>query len=247
MPDLVRTQQRYMEEEWEPAPLLQRATLTPWADYAWHASLFQCREHLPRDLAPYSFLIVQCGSGDDTHFYQGEGAQRIVVTDISMRAIKMTQSRCNGVPAVIADTEHLPFRVDAFDYVGVRSGLHHLERPYEGLAQMHRVARKGYFFVENQQTPLVPLLVWMGALEYEEDAGNHVYRFSRKEVGQVLDRLGAARHTIDTAWFLQVPPLLALSKHVPGRVPLKLFKALLYLINSVFGRLGNAFCVVVEK
>ncbi len=247
MTDLVRTQQRYMEEQWEPSPWLQRSTLTPWADYAWHASLFACRRHLPDDLSNHTFLIVQCGAGDDTHFYQFEGAQRVTITDISVRALRVTQQHCDNPPAVIADTQHLPFRDNAFDYVGVRSGLHHLEHPYDGLAEMHRVANRGYFFVENQKTPLVPLLVWMGALEYEEDAGNQVYRFTRGEVAQFLGKLGAAHYTIETAWFLQIPPLLALSKYVPGRFPLVLFKSLLFLVNRVFGRLGNAFCVVVQK
>ncbi len=236
-----------MEDEWEPAPWLERTALTPWADYAWHASLFACRKHLPADLSPYTFLIVQCGAGDDTHFYQVEGAQRVTVTDISVRALHITKRHCKNPSAVIADTQHLPFREGAFDYVGVRSGLHHLERPFDGLAEMHRVARRGYFFVENQQTPLVPLLVWMGALEYEEDAGNHVYRFTRSEVAQFLESLGAAHYTIETAWFLQVPPLLALSKLVPGRLPLAMFKGCLFAVNRIVGRLGNAFCVVVEK
>jgi ubiquinone/menaquinone biosynthesis C-methylase UbiE len=245
--DLVRTQQRFMEDDWEPSPWLQRSTLTPWADYAWHASLFACRKQLPDDLSPHTFLIVQCGSGVDTHFYQAEGVQHLTVTDISVRALKLTQRHCNAPPAVIADTQHLPFRENAFDYVGVRSGLHHLEHPYEGLSEMARVARLGYFFVENQKTLLVPLLVRLGALEYEEDAGNQVYRFTRNEVAQFLDRLGATRYTIETAWFLQVPPLLALSKRIPGRLPLALFKVLLFVINSLIGRLGNAFCVVAHK
>jgi len=247
MADLVRTQQHFMEKQWEPSPWLQRSTLTPWADYAWHASLFACRKHLPNDLAPHSFLILQCGAGVDTHFFQAEGAQHVTITDISIRALKLTRQHCNNAPAVIADTQHLPFREGAFDYVGVRSGLHHLKHPYDGLAEMARVAKRGYFFIENQKTLLVPVLVAMGALEYEEDAGNQVYRFTRPEVSQFLNQLGDTQHTIETAWFLQVPPLLALSKQIPGRLPLLGFKALLFAINTLIGRLGNAFCVVAHK
>jgi SAM-dependent methyltransferase len=245
--DLVKTQQQFMEEAWTPSPWLPRRSLTPWADYAWHASLFACRDRLPADLSPYRFLIVQCGSGVDTHFYQEEGAANIAVTDISVRALNMTRKHCGPLPAVLADTQHLPFQDGAFDYVGVRSGLHHLEKPYDGLAEMARVAKRGYFFVENQRTPLVPLLVRLGALGYEEDAGNEVYRFTREEVGAFLESIGDPDYHIKTAWFLQVPPLLALSKIVPGRLPLKLFRGVLAILNAVVGRWGNAFCVVVEK
>lgn len=74
-----------------------------------------------------------------------------------------------------------------------------------------------------------------------------VFRFTRAEVRAFLDRLGAKSYAIETARFLQAPPLLALSKLVPGRLPLLLFKALLRIVNAIGGRWGNAFCVVVER
>ena len=42
---------------------------------------------------------------------------------------------------VVGDAENLPFRDDAFDYVFVHDGLHHLPDAYRGVREMLRVAR----------------------------------------------------------------------------------------------------------
>jgi ubiquinone/menaquinone biosynthesis C-methylase UbiE len=247
MSDLMRKQRRYMEEEWTPPPWRDRPSLTPMADYAWHSSLLACRARLPEDLSTASMLIVSAGWGEDTHFFQVEGVRDITVTDISERVIALTPERCPGARPVLADTEYLPFRDDSFDFVGVRSGLHHLEHPYDGLREMARVARRGFFFIESQDTPLVPLLVKLGVLEAEEEVGNTVYRFKRYEVMRRLRELGAVDHTIQTAWFMQIPPVLALSKHIPGKLPALALRAFVSVFNVFFGRWGNCMVVVARK
>ncbi|MBN2308975.1 MAG: class I SAM-dependent methyltransferase [Candidatus Hydrogenedentes bacterium] len=246
MSDLLARQRRYMDEEWTPPPWIERAALTPMADYAWHSSLIACRNRLPRDLTDASILIVNCGSGVDTHFFQTEGAGCVGATDISLRALAAMRSHCPGATPVVADTERLPFPDGAFDWVGVRSGLHHLERPYAGLAEMARVARAGFFFIEAQDTVLVPVLVRLGFLEAEEEAGNRVFRFRRRDVAAQLEALEVDAYTIRTAWFMQVPPLLELSKRIPGRAAAWLLRAFVWTLNLFIGRVGNCMVVVAR-
>ncbi|MCP4641859.1 MAG: methyltransferase domain-containing protein [bacterium] len=247
MDDLLRQQRRYMDEEWAPSPWMDRRLLTPMADYAWHSSLLAARAHLPDDLAGISMLILSCGQGVDTHFFQVEGADAITVTDISPRVLDVASERCPGIRGVIADTEHLPFKDGAFDIVGVRSGLHHLRDPYAGLRDMARVARAAFFFIEHHQTGLTPLLVRLGVLEDKEEEGNEVYRFVREEVADVLKSLGVARYTIQTAWFLQVPPILHLSKRIPGRWAAGLLRGFVRLFNGLFWRTGNCIVTVAHR
>jgi ubiquinone/menaquinone biosynthesis C-methylase UbiE len=194
-----------------------------------------------------SMLIVNCGSGVDTHFYCTEGAGRIYVTDLSERTVKLAENHNPRVRGATAATERLPFRDGAFDFVGVRSGLHHLDDPFEGLREMARVARHGVFFVEGQKTALVPLLVTLGFLEAEEESGNVVYRFTRDEVRVRLTQMGFQRVDCFTGWYLQFPWLMRLSKNVSGRLPAHTLRLAVYLINLVAGRWGNAMIVAGSK
>jgi SAM-dependent methyltransferase len=236
-----------MNEEWVPPPWHDRAGLTPMADFTHHSSLMACRAHLPTDLGATSLLMVHSGWGVDTRYFQIEGATNIVVTDISERALALVRDRCPGVKAVLADTQHLPFADGAFDWAGVRSGLHHLAEPIDGLREMNRVTGDGFFFIEGQRTPLVPLLVRMGALEDREEAGNEVYRFTRAQVAKELAECGVKSHAIETAWFMQIPLLVNISRSIPGRLPALLLRAFVRTFNLFLGRWGNAIVTVARK
>lgn len=240
-------QRAFMNRVWQPPPWLERSTLTPMADYAAFSSLIYCRNELPRDLSNLSLLIVNCGWGVDTHFFQTEGAARITATDLSERALALAVQHCEGIRTVLAATEYLPFPDASFDWVGVRSGLHHLDDPFHGLAEMVRVARVGFFFIEAQETPLTPLLVRLGFLEAEEEGGNKVYRFNRNEVATRLERLGVHRYRIGTRWFMQLPALVTIARSFPGRLPALVLRTFVFTFNLFFRRLGNAMVVVAFK
>ncbi len=247
MSDFVRQQQAYMDEALPRAPWVDRAALTPLGDVAHHASLMAARAYLPDDLSQASVLIVNCGSGVDTRYFELEGTGKLFVTDISRAGLRVTADRCGPVTATLADTGVLPFADDSFDFVGVRSGLHHLEEPYRGLAEMFRVCRKGCFFIEGHATPLVPLFVSLGMLEAEEEAGNQVFRFTEDDVAREAQRLGARRCRVTTGWYLQIPWLIRCVGPIPGRAPAVIWRAGLRLLNACVGRLGNCFVAYLEK
>ena len=240
-------QRHYMNHIWTPPAFVPRNTLTPLADYIAHSTLIHCRELLPADLSKHSFLFVNCGSGVDTDFFASEGAGRVMVTDLSERAVRLAHEHNARIHGVSATTEQLPFADGAFDFVGVRSGLHHLDDPYEGLREMARVAKLGVFFIEGQKTSLVPMFARVGMLEEKEEAGNTVYRFTREELQERLPAIGIARWDVVIGSFLQVPALLKLARHVPGKFSARLWRGLVRALNIAWGRWGNAFIVVAWK
>jgi len=247
MAGFLQKQRDYTDRTITANPWRDRTAMSPLADFTEHSTLFQARRRLPNNLAPYSILIVNCGAGVDARFFQVEGVHSITVTDISSAALRLTRSHCPGAQSVMADTAHLPFADDAFDLVGVRSGLHHLEQPLDGLREMARVARFAFFGIEGHATPLVPLLVKLGALEAEEEAGNPVFRFKPKDTGAWALDAGAVHCTIETGWFFQIPALVRWSHHVPGAAPAVLWRGFVQAFNALFGPLGNAFIFVAQK
>jgi SAM-dependent methyltransferase len=247
MDESLRTQLRYMEEEWNPPAPVPRWQRTPLADFLWHGSLIACRGELPKDLSGMSMLLVNCGSGEDAHFFETEETGRLAVTDLSKKAVTHTRNRCQVCGGIVADTCHLPFADRSFDLVGVRSGLHHLEDPWAGLAEMGRVAKAGVFFIEGHQTALTRLWVLLGILEHEEEAGNKVIRFDRETTSNRLDGMGFADKRIQTGFMFSIPALIALSGAVPGRPARNLFRGILRGFNALFGRWGNCFVAVAYR
>jgi ubiquinone/menaquinone biosynthesis C-methylase UbiE len=217
------------------------------ADYAYHSSLIACRNRLPGDLSSANMLIVNCGGGWDTRFFQLEGVYKITVTDISSVCLQKTASRCPGVRTIMADTARLPFSDNSFDFVGVRSGLHHLQNPLNGIKEMARVARQAFFFIEGHQTIFTPLLVRLGLLEGEEKAGNQVYRFKVSEVANLFRYYGSTKYTVDTAWFMQIPPLIKAADHIPGKFPALLLRVFVQIFNFFLGKTGNSIVAVCYK
>jgi SAM-dependent methyltransferase len=89
-------------------------------------------------------LTVCDGSGMDAEFIVRAGA-RVISSDPSLGAATRTRERARwfglDVTPIVVDVEHLPFPDASIDLVLVHDGLHHLERPETGLAEMARVAR----------------------------------------------------------------------------------------------------------
>ena len=92
--------------------------------------------------------------------------------------------RRRGGPAV---------RRPSFDLVYVHDGLHHLEHPEAGLAEMARVARRAVSITEPARAALTRAAVRGGLALEREDAGNRVARLDPCRGGRVLARAGLRR------------------------------------------------------
>ena len=130
-----------------------------------------------------------------------------------------------------------------FDVVYVHDGLHHLERPLDGLAEMARVARHGVCVTEPARAALTRLAVRVGlALEHEE-AGNRVARLTIDDVSATLSDLGFRVVAAERYGMYY--------RHEPGRAVrvlshqplLGLAQISFRVANALAGRLGNKLTV----
>jgi glycosyltransferase involved in cell wall biosynthesis/ubiquinone/menaquinone biosynthesis C-methylase UbiE len=143
---------------------------------------------------PGAVVLTVCGgSGMDAEFLARAGA-RVIVSDISLEAARRARSRAQryGLPltTVVADVEALPFADRVVDLVYVHDGLHHLERPSAGLAEIARVAAHAVSVNEPARAAVTRLAMRFGLSQEIEEAGNRVERVDPARFATVLRAAG---------------------------------------------------------
>jgi ubiquinone/menaquinone biosynthesis C-methylase UbiE/uncharacterized protein YbaR (Trm112 family) len=200
-------------------------------------------EHLLRGSTA---LTICGGSGLDAEFLARAGA-RVILSDISLGVVLQAKERAQrfgvDIALVVADAEALPFRDASIEIVYVHDGLHHLEQPAVGLAEMARVARRAVSVTEPASALATTAAVRLGWAEHEEEAGNPVRRMTIEEIVSELTARG----------FRPVFPhrYVMYYRHWPGRVVrtlsnpalLPLATAAFAATNRVLGRYGNKLAV----
>ena len=216
--------------------------------YAWllHEKFRRSVMGLEQVLPGGTALTVCGGSGVDAEFLALGGA-RVILSDISLGVMLQARERARrfglDFTLVVADAEALPFQDRSIDLVYVHDGLHHLERPALGLAEMARVARHAVSVSEPAAALVTAAAVGLGIAEAEEEAGNRVRRLTLDEITTELSARG----------FQAIQPhrYAMYYRHWPGRmmkvlsIPLvlPLAKATFKLVNRVAGRFGNKLTV----
>jgi ubiquinone/menaquinone biosynthesis C-methylase UbiE/uncharacterized protein YbaR (Trm112 family) len=198
-------------------------------------------------LLPGATALTICGgSGVDAEFLARAGA-RVILSDISLGVVLQARERARryglDLTLVVADAEALPFRDASIDVVYVHDGLHHLERPALGLAEMARVARRAVSVSEPAEAAATAVAVRLGLAEDEEEAGNRVRRLTLAEISRELSSRG----------FRPIRPhrYAMYYRHWPGRTMrvlstrplLPLARSGLNVLNRVAGRFGNKLTV----
>jgi ubiquinone/menaquinone biosynthesis C-methylase UbiE/uncharacterized protein YbaR (Trm112 family) len=220
--------------------------------YAWllHEKFRRSVMGLEQVLAGATALTVCGGSGVDAEFLARSGA-RVILSDISLGVILQARERARrfglDFTLVVADAEALPFQDRSIDLVYVHDGLHHLERPARGLAEMARVARHAVSVSEPAAALVTAAAVGLGIAEAEEEAGNRVRRLTLDEITTELSARG----------FQPVQPhrYAMYYRHWPGRMMkvlstplvLPLAKATFKMVNRVAGRFGNKLTVQAHR
>jgi ubiquinone/menaquinone biosynthesis C-methylase UbiE/uncharacterized protein YbaR (Trm112 family) len=198
-------------------------------------------------LLPGSTVLTICGgSGIDAEFLARKGA-RVILSDIAVGVVLQARERARrfglDLDLLVADAEALPFADASVDIVYVHDGLHHLERPALGLAEMMRVARRAVAISEPARAFATSAAVRLGLAEEREEAGNPVRRLTLDEITSELTAHG----------FRPVRPhrYAMYYRHWPGRavrllsnpVLLPLAKTAFDAVNRVVGRYGNKLAV----
>ncbi len=191
-------------------------------------------------------LAVCGGSGMDAEFLARAGA-RVISSDISLGAVRRARERGRlhkvSFDVIVADVERLPFADASIDVVYVHDGLHHLERPLDGLAEMARVARRAVCVTEPARAGATRLAVQFGLALEREEAGNRVARLTLDDVCSTLAARGFRVVTAERYAMYY--------RHEPGRAVrllsrqplLGLAQASFRLANAVAGPLGNKLTV----
>jgi SAM-dependent methyltransferase len=216
--------------------------------YAW-----LIEEKLRRSIDGIAGLVPSCtalavcgGSGMDAEFLARTGAT-VVSADISSGASRRARERARrhelDLTPVVADAEALPFDDRSFDLVYVHDGLHHLERPEAGLAEMARVARRAVSITEPARAALTRVAVRAGLALDREEAGNRVARLDPDEVARFLREQGFE--------VVRAQRYGMLYRHRPGAPSRFLSRPRLFPLtvavlrgaNSVAGGVGNKMTV----
>jgi ubiquinone/menaquinone biosynthesis C-methylase UbiE len=198
----------------------------------------------------WTALTVCGGSGMDAEFLARAGAT-VISSDLSIGAAQRAMERARRhrcpIAPIVADVEHLPFADHSVDLVYVHDGLHHLENPSAGLAEMARVARRAVCVNEPSRAAATPLGVRFGLALEREEAGNRVARLVAAETAAILESKG-----FDV---VRADRYAMYYHHVPGRMmellsrPLMLPLAVAWwrIVNRVVGRFGNKLTVVALR
>jgi ubiquinone/menaquinone biosynthesis C-methylase UbiE len=124
-------------EGWYATLAGQRADRAEWNVLAWALSYFPLAR---------SALEVGCGSGHFSRWLSGKGL-RVVGLDRAPAMLAESRRRSPGIPVVLGDAHHLPFRDGAVDLALFVVTLEFLEDPPVALAEAVRVARQGLVVV----------------------------------------------------------------------------------------------------
>lgn len=199
------------------------------------------------EILPGATALTICGgSGLDAEFLARAGA-RVILSDISLGVVLQARERARrfglDIGLLVADAEALPFRDASIDVVYVHDGLHHLENPALGLAEMTRVARRAVSVTEPAAAAATAAAVRIGWAEAREDAGNPVRRLTLDEIVSELSSRGFQA--------LQPHRYAMYYRHWPGRAVRILSKPVLFplaravftALNRILGRYGNKVAV----
>jgi ubiquinone/menaquinone biosynthesis C-methylase UbiE/uncharacterized protein YbaR (Trm112 family) len=198
-------------------------------------------------LLPGSTVLTICGgSGVDAEFLALRGAH-VILSDISLGVVLQARERARRyrleLDFVVADAEALPFADASLDLVYVHDGLHHLEQPAVGLAEMARVARRAVSISEPADAFATSTAVRLGLADKREEAGNPVRRLSLPEITSELTarRFRPVRPHRYAMYYRHWPGTAMRILSSPVLLPLA--KAGFRAVNRLLGRYGNKLAV----
>ncbi len=218
---------------------------------------FMLEEKFRRSIAPlggrldgWTALTVCGGSGMDAELLARSGAE-VVSSDLSIGASGRARERARrhgtDIDPIVADIEHLPFADRSIDLVYVHDGLHHLEDPAAGIAEMARVARRAISITEPARAAATAVGIRIGLARAREEAGNRVARLDPREVTAQLESAGLR--------IVRSDRYAMYYHHVPGRMISMLSRQPLLagvetawrVANRVIGRFGNKLTIVAVR
>lgn len=165
--------------------------------------------------APGKLLDVGCGPGFLlTKALADPRFSRVVGVDFSNSMLTLLRARFeNGhkLHLRLAEAQKLPFRQDAYDSVVSNMVLHHLAEPWNGVAEMARVARPGGKVVFSD-------LRTHDHDYFRDDMADHWLGFEEQDVRRWMAEAGLANVQIEDAGSLTATIVNGSIKKAPVRI-----------------------------
>ncbi len=132
-----------------------------------------------------TWLTIGDGSGHDSWIMLNEGFKDVLTTDIGAGTLKRSLAEGHIQKYAQANAEDLKFADNQYDFVLCKEAFHHMRRPYLGIYEMLRVARRAVVMIEPQdQWADFPARAGKATASYER-VGNYVYSLSQREVQKI--------------------------------------------------------------
>lgn len=176
-------------------------------------------------------LDVGCGTGANLEMLKKYGASEGV--DVSDDALEFCRKKGLKVHKGLA--EELPFADETFDLVTALDVVEHLDDDVAGLAEMHRILKKG-----GKTLIFVPAFMWLWGVQ--DDISNHRIRYTKK---QIVERLEKAGFTIERAtyanWTFFAPILVGRTiMKITGIKPESENNVNVSALNGIFGKIFSS-------
>ena len=209
-------------------------------------------EHLMKvaNSSPSSWdVLVVCGGvGGEGTVLADMGFKSVTVSDFSENALRVCNERDTRLDTRVLNAENLDLAKESFDLIVVQDGLHHLSRPVLGFTEIIRVARKGAIVIEPHSGIVASLLG--RAWEEVGSTVNYVFRWDKQLAEQAT-----------RSYILQEPcyvKTIRLWNHNTimdklgrllgnGQAGLLVVKYCYFVLDFLFGRLGNMAVIVLLK
>lgn len=106
-------------------------------------------------------IDVGCGDGAYTaELFQWGKPEKMVGVDASKEAIKLANKSYKSKSLLFEHhrCQQMPYRSQSFDIAIVRGLLHHLDKPFEGLMEIVRIANRVLIIEPNGYNPILKLI-----------------------------------------------------------------------------------------
>ena len=154
-------------------------------DSIYHFFHVYCLNHIKdffQNIPPSTFLTLgdsYCGR-EAAHIKRINPAHHVHASDWQPCLIQLAKDKGLVDEFSEQDMNNLKFEDNSFDFVFTKESLHHLSKPYAGIYEMLRVAKKGVILIE-------PSGENEGKLRFSgvEPVGNYVFGFTAHELVKV--------------------------------------------------------------
>lgn len=185
--------------------------------------------------------VGDCRFASDAVWLKSHGAS-VSASDIQDVSLKHAHELGLIDDYKILNMESLNIEDDAYDYIFCKESLHHLSRPYLGIYEMIRCARKGVILIEptgrsplnvyGQMTFALKNLISRRNIFFEE-SGNYVFELKKFDIEQILLSLGISRFSYrylndDYVEGVEEEYMGLIYKHIQKRIFLKDLRDILF-------------------